>query len=325
MLIAPFSSSKAQAGSVALDDEQDVSRNLIPQTAEGSSAASPILGPDGQPIQPSIEADTADAAANATKKRKRRPKSPSLPPVKARPAQPTIRLTFEIPRQPPKGGLMINLRSTAKGLGQIVADFSDDEGSEAAEEEPEANSNAKNVLSASTTALLGIKTGAAKKKDPSTRKRKRVQDRDEGYDKEDPFVDDSELHLDLVKTCGIPEKDGFYIWPGELPIKLDDKGKGTRAKRAAPVTLTSQTNQTENKVPARKRAKTNSAQDSGPSQAGTPNATASTSTPKNRAKPKSGSTAPTPAQMVVASPSNLDGPSPTKSGVAVGLQYRWTI
>ena len=56
------------------------------------------------------------------------------------------------------------------------------------------------------------------KKKGNDAKRKRVIGRFGGYDTDDSFVDDSELHLDLVQTYAVPAKNGFFIVEG--PVEL---------------------------------------------------------------------------------------------------------
>ena len=66
----------------------------------------------------------------------------------------------------------------------------------------------------STTALL-----TAPPPGPAKRERKkRIEDRDEGYDTTDPFVDDSEIALDMPKYYVRPSRDGFYVSQGLLEL-----------------------------------------------------------------------------------------------------------
>lgn len=177
------------------------------------------------------------------KKRKRKQRSPSPPRPPPPKPQPTIRLDVPIPVLAPKGGLMLNIRQLAKDADQLVDNpephLHDDEPLSNDEEENNENTNpasaqtakdAPQAISESTADVLGRSVGALLPR-PKKRKRRRVLDRDEGYDKEDPFVDDSELHLDLVKTCGVPEREGFYVHSGELPLL--QKGKRKRTTQSA--------------------------------------------------------------------------------------------
>lgn len=56
-----------------------------------------------------------------------------------------------------------------------------------------------------------------------------MQDRDEGYDTSDSFVDDSELHTDMPKFYVRPKRDGFYVANG--PLELFELTKCVRLAR----------------------------------------------------------------------------------------------
>lgn len=60
------------------------------------------------------------------------------------------------------------------------------------------------------------------------RRRRRIQERDEGYDANDPFVDDSEIATTEPKFYHAPEKDGFYVAQGPLILKQTRKGRGRK-------------------------------------------------------------------------------------------------
>jgi hypothetical protein len=168
-----------------------------------------------------------DKPAEEPKKSRKRKKSPSPPPVKVPKVQPTFRLALSLPTKSNKFGTVINVRAKARAEGLIV-----EESETEADGPSEADTSAiKPLLSASTMSILGRKTGTLLSSKP--KKRRRVQDRDEGYDNTDPFVDDSDLQNDMVKFCGVPLREGFFVWSGDLPLKPleDDKpAKRTRKK-----------------------------------------------------------------------------------------------
>ena len=129
-----------------------------------------------------------------------------------------------------EGVMEINVRGLADVRGQIVkedpieqvivdSDGSDDDEDEnkekTAKSKGKGRAGAKLKVSSAITSLIGTRSIAAHAK-PVKRK---VQDRDEGYDATDPFVDDSELALDSVKLCGIPLREGFFVGSGELELR----------------------------------------------------------------------------------------------------------
>ena len=54
-------------------------------------------------------------------------------------------------------------------------------------------------------------------------RKKRVRDRDEGYDVEDPFVDDTDLAINEPKTQARPKMEGYVAVVGEVETYEDDK------------------------------------------------------------------------------------------------------
>lgn len=133
------------------------------------------------------------------------------------------------------GGNDVNIREALSS--QLVAKpepQADDEEAASGDEDQTnaaaaAAKQANEAISSSTSAVLG-KTLNMPSKPAKKRKRRRVLDRDEGYDKDDPFVDDSELHMDMVKTCGIPAKEGFFVHRGELPLLTSGKRRSKKPK-----------------------------------------------------------------------------------------------
>lgn len=220
---------KAQADSVELGDEPG--RNRDRAAAEDGKEGESTSGKS----RAEGDKDATDAPTDGEpKKRRKKQRSPSPAPRPPPKPQTTIRLDITFPAHPPKGGFMVNIRDLARETDQLVENPEPQEDEPlSADEDKEPANQAHSALSASTAAVLG-RSAIANMVKPKKRRR-RVLDRDEGYDKDDPFVDDSELHLDLVKTCGVPEKEGFFVHQGELPLlksgKRARKGEGANGPR----------------------------------------------------------------------------------------------
>ncbi|KAG0152289.1 hypothetical protein CROQUDRAFT_649659, partial [Cronartium quercuum f. sp. fusiforme G11] len=63
---------------------------------------------------------------------------------------------------------------------------------------------------------------------PKRRRRRKPQERDEGYDRDDPFVDDSEALITEPKFYHAPARDGFFVAEGPLELKADPKKRGRK-------------------------------------------------------------------------------------------------
>lgn len=57
------------------------------------------------------------------------------------------------------------------------------------------------------------------------RNKRRVRDRDEGYDTNDPFVDDSDLAINEPKFQPKPKMEGYVAIIGEVEIQEPDNPK----------------------------------------------------------------------------------------------------
>jgi hypothetical protein len=230
------------------------SRETSPFAARPRSPRTPgAVDPVEQPV-PSTSALPADAnsvplangdtTAPAVVKKKR-PLPPTPPPKRPRKPQPTIRLEVELPTQLANDAVYeLNFEESALDAGLRVVqsesekdesetDGSDDDSEDDAPAQVRAlrsgspatrSATPQPTISSSTAALLGAAPLASKN---NKRKRKKViQDRDEGYDTSDSFVDDTELRLDMPKFYVRPKRDGFFVANG--PLELLQLGKTTK-------------------------------------------------------------------------------------------------
>ena len=163
------------------------------------------------------EGNAGEREGSPSKKRKvkkrKRPKSPT-PPPRERKASKTIRLDLKITHMK---NIVCNFN--VQDLAQTKRIYcSKDHSVAVSETEVRLLPLFHSVSLAHSRSNRPQKLLIPLQHPPKKMIRRRVADRDEGYDETDPFVDNSEIMLDMPKFYTRPSREGF--WVAEGPIEL---------------------------------------------------------------------------------------------------------